>query len=101
MFVAVSMSALMFSAGISSGPAAFPFFRDMMAFLISDLEGLLQLMSRSSSAGCMSGGVSGASRLSNSRKCSAHLVLLFGCSQLVPVLVSHWFFLFASFFVIM
>ena len=80
MFVAVSMSALMFSAGISSGPTAFPFFRDMMAFLISDLEGLLQLMSRSSSAGCMSGGVSGAGRLSNSRKCSAHLV---SCSSVV------------------
>ena len=33
MLTAVSMSALMASAGISSGPAAFPFLRVVMAFL--------------------------------------------------------------------
>ena len=44
---AVSMSALVASAGISSGPATFPLLRVMMAFLISAFEGLSQLMSSS------------------------------------------------------
>ena len=50
------MSALMASAGISSGPAAFPHLRVMMVFLISVFEGLSQLMGSSVSAGGMSGG---------------------------------------------
>jgi hypothetical protein len=51
MLVAVSISALMASAGMSSGHVAFPFFSVMMAFLISAFEGLLQLMGNSASAG--------------------------------------------------
>ena len=59
MLAAVSMSALMASASISSGPAAFPLLRMMMAFLISVFEGLSQLMGSSFSADGMSGGESG------------------------------------------
>ena len=66
------MSALMASAGISSGPAAFPLLRVMMAFLISVFEDLSQLMGSSVSAGGMSGGESGVGRFSSSLKCSAH-----------------------------
>ena len=80
MLVAVSMSALMASAGILSGPAAFPFLSVMMAFLISAFVGLSQLMGSSVSAGGMSGGVSGAGRFSSSLKCSAHR---FSCSSVV------------------
>ena len=75
MLVAVSTSALMAFAGISSGPAAFPFLSVMMAFV-----GLSQLMDSSVSAGGMSGGVLGAERLSSSLKCSAHR---FSCSSVV------------------
>ena len=50
----------MASAGIPSGPAAFLFLRVMMAFLISDFEGLSQLMGSSVSVDGMSGGESGA-----------------------------------------
>ena len=56
------MSALMASAGISSGPAAFPLLRVIMAFVISVFEGLSQLMGSSVSAGGMSGGESGVGR---------------------------------------
>ena len=59
MLTAVSMSALMGSVDISSGPAAFPLLRVMMAFLISAFEGLSQLMGSSVSADGMSGGESG------------------------------------------
>ena len=51
MLVAVSLSAQMASAGISSGPAAFPFLSVMMVFLISAFVGLSQLMGSSVSAG--------------------------------------------------
>ena len=53
MSTAVSMFALMASAGTSSSPAAFPFLSALMAFLISALEGLSQLMGSSFSAGGM------------------------------------------------
>ena len=72
MLTVVSMSALMTSAGISSGPAAFPLLRVVMAFLISAFEGFSQLMCSSVSAGGMSGGESGVGRFSSSLKCSAH-----------------------------
>ena len=77
---AVSVSDLMASAGISSGPAAFPLLRVMMAFLISAFEGLSQLTGSSVSAGGMSGGESGVGRFSSSLKCSAHR---FSCSLVV------------------
>ena len=80
MLTAVSVSALMASAGISSGPAAFPLLRVMMAFLISAFEGLSQLMGSSVSADGMSGGESGVRWFSSSLKCSAHR---FSCSLVV------------------
>ena len=70
------MSALMASAGISSGPAAFPLLRVMMAFLVSAFEGWSQMMGSSVSAG----GESGVGRFSSSLKCSAHR---FSCSLVV------------------
>ena len=84
MLTAVSMSALMASAGILAGPAAFPHLRVMMAFLISAFEGLSQLMGSSVSADRMSDDESGAGWFSSSLKCFAHR---FSCS-LVDV---HWF----------
>ena len=69
---AVSMSLLMASAAISSGPAVFPLLRVIMAFLISAFEGLSQLIGSSVSAGGMSGGESGMGRFSSSLKCSVH-----------------------------
>ena len=54
MLTAVSMSALMASAGISSGPAVFPLLRVMMVCLISAFEGLSQLTGSSVSADGMS-----------------------------------------------
>ena len=80
MLVAVSMSALMASDGILSGPAAFPFLSVMMAFLISAFVGLSQLIGSSVSAGGMSGGVSGAEWFSSSLKCSVHRL---SCSSVV------------------
>ena len=74
------MSALMASVGISSGPAAFPLLKVMMAFLISGFEGLSQLMGSSVSADGMSGGESGVERFSSSLKCTAHR---FNCSLVV------------------
>ena len=82
MLTAVSMSALMASAGISSGPAAFPLLRVTMASLISAFEALSQLMGSSVSADGMSGGVSGVGQFSSSLKCSAHR---FSCSRLLSV----------------
>ena len=73
------MSALMASAGISSGPASFPLLRVMMA-LISVFEGLSQLMGISVSADGMSGGESGVGQFSSSLKCSTHH---FSCSLVV------------------
>ena len=80
MLTAVSMSALMASAGISSGPAVFPLLRVMMAFLISAFEGLSQLMDSSVSADGMSGVESGVGPFSSFLKCSAHH---FSCSLVV------------------
>ena len=80
MLTAVSMSALMASASISSGPAAFPPLRVMLAFLISAFEGLSQLMGSSVSVDRMSGDESGMERFSSSGKCSAHR---FSCSLVV------------------
>ena len=84
------MSALMASAGVSSGPAAFPLLRVMMVCLISAFEGLSQLMGSSVSAGGMSGGESGVGRFSSSLKCSAYR---FSCSLVV---VSGFPFLFIT-----
>ena len=89
MSTAVFMSALMASAGTSSGPAAFPFLSALIAFLISAL-GLSQLMGSSSSAGGMSAGVSGAGSFTSCLKCPTHR---FSWSFVVIsgfVLVSHW-----------
>ena len=44
----------MVSAGMSSGPAALPFFSGIIAFKILVLVGLVQLISRSVSGGGMS-----------------------------------------------
>ena len=74
------MSALMASAGISSGPAAFPLLRIMMAFLISVFEGLSQLMGSFVSAGGMSGDESRVGRFSSYLKCTTHR---FSCSLVV------------------
>ena len=68
MLTAVSMSALMDSPGISSGPAAFPLLRVMMAFLISAFESLSQLMGSSVSADGVSGVQSGVGWFSSSLK---------------------------------
>ena len=74
------MSPLMASAGIWSGSAAFLFFSVLMAFFISAMDGLLQLMGRSVSRDGMSSGASGAGRFSSSLKCSAHrLICSFPC----------------------
>ncbi len=62
------MSALIASAGISSGPGAVPVFRRLIAFLISSLSGLSQLTSKTSDANGMSGGLLGAGRLNSSSK---------------------------------
>ena len=69
------MSTFRASGGMSSGPAAFPGFSDLMALAISALLGGLVLTSRSSDGGGMSGGAGGAGLLSVSLKCSAHLAL--------------------------
>ena len=85
------MSAFMASAGIPSGPAAFPFLSVMMAFLISALVGFSQLMSNSISAGGMSGNNSGMGRFSSSLKCSIHSLQLFlYCRQWFSVFVLYW-----------
>ena len=73
------MSALMASAGVSSGPAAFPLLRVILAFS-SAFEGLSQLIGSSVSADGMSGGESGVGRFSSSLKCSANG---FSCSFVV------------------
>jgi len=57
--VEVPMLTLRASAGTSSGPVALPFFKDWIAFLISCLVGLPQLMGSSISAGGISGGLLG------------------------------------------
>lgn len=62
MLIAVSVSALMTSAGFSLGLAASPFLSVVTA-LISVFVGLLQSIGRSVSTGCMSGGVSGVGLL--------------------------------------
>ena len=82
MVTVVSVSALISSAGMLSGPAAFPFLSVAMAFLTSALDGLLQLMGSSVSADGhgMSGSASGAGWFNNSLKCYAHL---FSCSSVV------------------
>ena len=55
----VSLPALRASAGMLSGPAAFPFLRDVIAFLISAFDGVSQLIGSSESAGDISGVSSG------------------------------------------
>ena len=82
------MSALMASAGISPGPAAFPLLSVMMAFLISAFVGLSQLMGSSVSAGGMSGGVSGEGRFPELLCPSLQLFL--GCRRLVSIFILHW-----------
>lgn len=50
-FTNASKSAFRASAWMSSGPAPFPFFTRVMAFLISSLVGLLQLIGMSEISG--------------------------------------------------
>ena len=57
-------SALMASGGMPSGPAAFPFFRCLIALLISASFGLFSLTCKGALAGCMSGISLGGSLLS-------------------------------------
>ena len=66
MSVGVSMSALIASVGIPSGPEAFLFFRRPMALLICPLLGLSQLISRSASGADIFGFSGGAGRLRSS-----------------------------------
>lgn len=61
MLKAVIIAALRASAGTSSGPAAFPFLKDRMAFLINAFDGFSQLMGSSVSAGGLSRNTSGDS----------------------------------------
>ena len=69
----VLISAFRASGGMWSGPAAFPLFKCLIARLISSLLGRSQLISRSTSAGKISGVVLGAGLFKSSLKCSAHL----------------------------
>ena len=81
MVTVVSVSALIASVDMLSSPAIFPFLSVVMAFLLSALDGLSQLMGRFvSAAGGISGGSSGAGLFNYSLKCSANL---FSCSSLV------------------
>ena len=73
-------TALMASAGILSGPAAFPLLRVMLAFLISAFEGLSQLVGSFVCVDWMYGGESGVGLFSSSLKCSGHR---FSCSLVV------------------
>ena len=67
-----------------SGPGALPFFRDLMALMISALVGGFVLMHMGSTADGMSGTVYGGGLLRISKKCSVHL--FFCLSSLVMVL---------------
>ena len=87
MLTAVSVSTLVASVGISSGPAVFPLLRVMMAFLISAFDGLSQLMGSSVSVDGMSGGESRVGRFSSSLKCSVHR---FSCSLVVVSGFPFW-----------
>ena len=86
MLVAVSMSALMASAGISSGPAAFPFLSVMMAFLISAFVGLSQLMGSYVSAG----GVRGGTVQQFPEVPCPSLQLFLGCREWVSIFILYW-----------
>ena len=82
--VAVSISASRASAGIPSGPAALPFFKVLIAFFISSLDGFSTLIGKSTSACEILGCSSGVGRLSKSVKCSTHW---FSCCSVV---ISIW-----------
>ena len=64
----------MASGGMPSGPAAFPFFRFLMALLTSSLLGLLPSTYKNVSAGAMSGISLGGGLFRSSLKWSAHLL---------------------------
>ena len=76
----------MASAGIPSGPTAFPFLSVMMAFLISAFVGFSQLMGNSISAGGMSGNA--VQQLSEVLYPSLQLFLY--CRQWFSVFVLYW-----------
>ena len=69
------------------------------ACLISSLVGVLQLIRRSSSAGCMSGWFCGLGLLSSSPKCSAHLLFVYSCQD-SPIFISDFLNFPANFFVV-
>ena len=79
------MSTFRASVGTLSGSAALPFFQDCIAFLISCLVGLPQLMGRSVSAGGFLGQVcSGVHRFS----CSTAVVNVFPSLSLIGLSVT-------------
>ncbi|VDO54260.1 unnamed protein product [Schistosoma margrebowiei] len=63
------------SAGILSGPAAFPYLICLMAILISSVVSGLTSIGRSVGAALMSGGFIGAGLFRSSSKYSTHLFL--------------------------
>ena len=66
----VSISAFRASAGNPSDPAALPFFKVLIAFFISSLDGFSTLIGKSTSACEILGCSSGVGQLSKSVKCS-------------------------------
>ena len=74
--------------GMPSGPATFPDFRDLMAFVTSALVGGFVLISRSSVGGGMSGRTDGAGLLSVSWKCSAHLARCSSSPEMIFLFLS-------------
>ncbi|VDO51297.1 unnamed protein product [Schistosoma margrebowiei] len=77
MFVVTSMSDFSASAGMLSGPAAFPLLICLMAILISSFVGGFTSMGRSVCAASMSRGFIGAGLFRSSSKYSTHFVPLF------------------------
>ncbi|VDO70206.1 unnamed protein product [Schistosoma margrebowiei] len=75
------------SAGILSGPAAFPLLIYLMVILISSIVGEATSIRRSVCAASMSGGFNGASLFKSSLKYSTHL---FRCSRISVIDLSSW-----------
>ncbi|VDO75043.1 unnamed protein product [Schistosoma margrebowiei] len=73
MLVVASMSDFSASAGMLSGPVAFPLLICLTAILISSFVGGLTSMRRSVCAASMSGGFIGAGLFRSSSNCSTHL----------------------------
>ncbi|VDP77433.1 unnamed protein product, partial [Schistosoma mattheei] len=75
-------SAFSASAGMLSGPAAFPLLICLMAMLISSIVSGPTSIWRTLGAASMLGGFSGAGRFKTSLKCSTHL---FCCSSMLVI----------------